>query len=370
MIISFSTTLVGKCQTIRDGFWLFPNRQTLLLLSLGFLALLSGCDNGPEIIEISGKKFGTSYRLTVIADQPAPIDLVDQIESELDKIDSSMSTYKTDSEINLFNSLGANISFDVSKHFASVVKISKNVWQGSGGAFDPTIGPLVDLWGFGPDVKNDQIPHESDVALAMEFVGLDAISLDESIVGTTISKSRAVRLDLSAVAKGYAVDVLANLLESSALTDYLIEIGGETRVGGYNAQGQPWRLAIEKPGDLGGIAYIVSMVDGAIATSGDYRNYFELDGRRYSHTIDPGTGHPVIHNLASVSVIADTCAEADAWATAMMVLGDKSGLALANALDLPVFMVVKDGQAFQFINSAAFEIYKDEKFKAQYLKEI
>ena len=362
--------LVVKPKKNRRNLFLQLRRRHICVLSVFFFMLISGCDYGPETIEISGKKFGTTYRLIIVADQPAPADLSEMIDSELNKIDVSMSTYKSSSEINQFNRLKTNISFNISEHFASVIEISENIWLESGGAFEPTIGPLVDLWGFGPDVGSDKVPSENDIASAIDAVGFDAISINVAMTGTTLSKSRPVRLDLSAVAKGYAVDVLANLLESYALPDYLIEIGGETRVSGYNPQGQPWRLAIESPGVSGGISHIVSMIDGAVATSGDYRNYFEIDGKRYSHTIDPQSGYPTIHNLTSVSVIADSCAEADAWATAMMVLGHKKGLELANALDLAVYMVLNEGQTLKFTNSKAFEAYKDQNSEITSAKEI
>ena len=362
--------LVVKSKKIRRKLFLHLRQRLNCVLSVFFFMLISGCDYGPEIIEISGKKFGTTYRLTIVADQPAPADLSEMIESELNEIDVSMSTYKSSSEINQFNRLNTNIPFNISEHFASVIEISENIWLESGGAFEPTIGPLVDLWGFGPDVKSDKVPSESDISSAIDAVGFDAISIKVAVTGTTLSKSRPVRLDLSAVAKGYAVDVLANLLESYALPDYLIEIGGETRVSGYNPQGKPWRLAIESPGVNGGVAHIVSMTDGAVATSGDYRNYFELDGKRYSHTIDPKSGYPITHNLTSVSVIADSCAEADAWATAMMVLGDEKGLELANALDLAVYMVLKEGQTLKSSNSKAFEAYKGPNSEIPSAKEI
>lgn len=362
--------LVVKFKKNSRKLFLQLRRQLISVLPVFLFMLITGCDYGPEVIEISGKKFGTTYSLTIVADQPAPSDLSEMIESELNKIDVSMSTYRSNSEINQFNRLDTNVPLNISEHFASVIEISENIWLRSGGAFEPTIGPLVDLWGFGPDVKSDKVPSESDIASAINAVGFDAIFINVAAPETTLAKSRSVRLDLSAVAKGYAVDVLANLLESNALPDYLIEIGGETRVSGYNSQGQPWRLAIESPDIMGGIAHIVSMTDGAIATSGDYRNYFELDGKRYSHTIDPKSGYPITHNLTSVSVIADSCAEADAWATAMMVLGDEKGLELANALGLAVFMVLNEGQTFKYINSKAFEVFKNQDSETPSPKEI
>jgi thiamine biosynthesis lipoprotein len=317
--------------------------------------LLSGCDRGPEIVKISGTKMGTTYHITVVADQPAPDNLAVLIEAELDRVDYSMSTYKPDSEINRFNQLAVDQSMTVSLEFFEVLTIAQSVWLNSNGALDPSVGPLVDLWGFGPSLTEGQIPSEKQITIALAAVGFDALIIDSS--DQSVIKARPVVIDLSAVAKGYAVDLVADLLEMNALPDYLIEIGGETRVSGLNPQGQPWRLAIESPLLIGQIETVLALTSGAVATSGDYRNYFERDGIRYSHTIDPRDGKPIIHTLASVTVMADTCAEADAWATALLVLGNKEGLDLANRLGLAVYMLVRDGDEYTTSYSKMFEPY-------------
>jgi thiamine biosynthesis lipoprotein len=324
--------------------------SALLLLSL---VALSGCDSRPEIIKISGSKMGTSYNITVVADQPAPADLEQRIEAALDFIDQSMSAYKTDSEISHFNAQPVAEPQMISPQFADVLDISKLIWEQSGGAFDPTVGPLVDLWGFGPVPTDDVVPSHPQIAQALEAIGYQHLSIDMQV----ISKSAPIRLDLSAVAKGYAVDQVADLLEMLALPDYLVEIGGEMRLGGSNPQGQPWRIAVEMPAIIPQVQRVISAHDVAIATSGDYRNYFEQDGVRYSHTIDPRTGKPVRHGLASVTVVGETCAEADAWATALMVLGEEQGMVLADKLGLAIYMLVKDGEEFKALSSEAFEPY-------------
>jgi thiamine biosynthesis lipoprotein len=176
-----------------------------------------------------------------------------------------------------------------------------------------------------------------------------------------ISKTSPVRLDLSAVAKGYAVDLVADLLEMLALPDYLVEVGGEMRLGGSNSQGKPWRIAVEQPSVIPQVQRIIELGDVAMATSGDYRNYFEVDGVRYSHTIDPRTGRPITHSLASVTVLAPTCAEADAWATALSVMGEEQGLAVAEQLNLPVYMLVKSENGFKAVSSLAFDPYLNDQ---------
>ena len=321
------------------------------------VSLIGGCDRGPEIINISGSTFGTTYNITVIADQIAPENLGQLIESKLEGIDHAMSTYRTDSEITAFNHLREDVSLNISSQFSEVIQVSKVVWLASDGAFDPTVGPLVDLWGFGVIDTANNIPDRKDIDRALKNVGFQSVVLQADLANPVLSKMSDVRLDLSAVAKGYAVDVIADLLEMNALPDYLVEIGGETRVKGFNSQGEPWRLAIESPSTESGISTVISLRDGAVATSGDYRNYFEDNGVRYSHTIDPRTGIPITHNLASVTVISKTCAEADAWATALMVLGDTRGMSLANELGLAVYMSVRDGDAFKISYSKAFGVY-------------
>ena len=194
---------------------LFASWRSVLILAI---LALSGCSSKPEILNISGTKMGTSYHITVIADQLPPEDLEQQIEQLLAKVDNSMSTYKKDSEISQFNRLPVGQTMTISQEFAEVVKISRQIWQLSNGAFDPTIGPLVDLWGFGPGERHDSIPSSETIALTQAKIGFDSVVLKEQ----TLSKTKSVALDLSAVAKGYAVDRVADLLEMLALPDYLV----------------------------------------------------------------------------------------------------------------------------------------------------
>ena len=329
----------------------------LYVLALFCLLGLTGCDSRPEIIKISGSKMGTTYHITVVADQPAPRDLAERIDAALDVVDLSMSTYKAESEISKFNALPIDTSQQISADFAHVLRVSETVWQQSNGAFDPTVGPLVDLWGFGPQRGDDVVPSDDQIVEALASTGFQYMQLSES----QISKTSPVRLDLSAVAKGYAVDLIADLLEMLALPDYLVEVGGEMRLGGSNSQGKPWRIAVEQPSVIPQVQRIIELGDVAMATSGDYRNYFEVDGVRYSHTIDPRTGRPITHSLASVTVLAPTCAEADAWATALSVMGEEQGLAVAEQLNLPVYMLVKSENGFKAVSSLAFDPYLNDQ---------
>lgn len=347
-------TLVAKALKVTNmgQATLFSSWRCVFVL---VILALYGCSNKPEVLTISGTKMGTSYHITVIADQLPPDDLEQQIEQLLAKVDSSMSTYEKDSEISQFNRLPVGQTLTVSQEFAEVVKISRQIWQLSNGAFDPTIGPLVDLWGFGPDERHESIPSSKTIELTKAQIGFDYVVLDEY----KLSKTKAVALDLSAVAKGYAVDRVADLLEMLALPNYLVEIGGEIRVSGFNSDGVLWRIAMEQPQLFAEVDRVINITDIAVATSGDYRNYFEKDGVRYSHTIDPLTGKPIVHNLASVTVLTQSCAEADAWATAFSVMGAEQSLKLAEQLDIAVYMLVRQNGQFVPRTSAAFDLFVD-----------
>jgi len=339
--------MIGQRQT-----WLFTLWSWLVIWASLWVI---GCSSKPEIIEISGTKMGTTYHITVVADQLPPDDLAQQIDQLLSKVDYSMSTYKKDSEISRFNRLPVGQPFTISQEFADVLHISRQVWQQSNGAFDPTVGPLVNLWGFGPTATGEAIPSVDALDKALNTIGFEAIEVD----GLILTKQKSIVLDLSAVAKGYAVDRVANLLEMLALPDYLVEVGGEIRVSGFNPDGMLWRVAIEQPHLLASVDRVIALTDSAIATSGDYRNYFERDGVRYSHTIDPRTGRPISHNLASVTVLTDSCAEADAWATAFSVMGIEQSKKLAEKLDLATYMLVRQKNQFLPVVSSDFESYLD-----------
>ena len=330
-------------------------KASFLFFLLVSFSLLSGCDHAPEIIKISGSKMGTTYHVTIVADQPARADLAEQIDQVLSAVDQSMSTYKSQSELSQFNRLPIGEQVKASDQLWAVLQTSEKVWQKSSGAFDPTIGPVVDLWGFGPVATQDRIPADQDIAAALADAGYQHLQLDSST--QTISKQKTIALDLSAVAKGYAVDQVAELLEMLALPDYLVEVGGEMRLSGSNPEGKPWRVAIELPSLMPQVQEVVELNNGAVATSGDYRNYFEKEGVRYSHTIDPRNGKPITHSLASVTVIADRCADADAWATALMVLGEEEGMRIANQQSIPVYMLIREGESFRVHSSSAFQSY-------------
>ncbi|MBV33596.1 MAG: thiamine biosynthesis protein ApbE [Porticoccaceae bacterium] len=332
------------------------NENFRWLACAAVLVFLSGCDSKPEIIRISGEKLGTQFRVTVVADQPAPADLPDQIAALIDSVDRSMSTYRSDSELSLFNVTAVNEPVRISADFAKVMALSSEVWTASDSLFDPTVGPLVDLWGFGPKVSlNAHIPSAEEIQSALSKIGFGAVLLNADEQGYSLAKSSNVRIDLSGIAKGYAVDLVANQLEMLALTDYLVEIGGEVRVSGDNPRGKRWRVAIEVPQITGGVERVLELKDSALATSGDYRNFFEFEGKRYSHIIDPRDGHPVEHATVSATVVMDSCAKADAWSTAFLIMGQVEAMAIANQRGIALYIITRGVKGFEAFKSIEME---------------
>ena len=266
-----------------------------------------------------------------------------EVRSVLERIEDRMSHYRPESELSRFNRARTTGPRPMSAETLGVIAEALAMSRVSGGAFDVTVGPLVDAWGFGPPGRAPTAPGEESLAALRARVGSGLLEID--LAASTLRKRRPdVVLDLSAIAKGYAVDAVASLLAERGLGDHLVEIGGELRAGGGNEQGEPWRAAVERPAPGAPAAQrIVSLANAALATSGDYRNFYELDGARVSHTVDPRTGRPVTHGLLSVSVIAERCSLADARSTALNVLGADEGYALAVAQGWAALFVTDDG---------------------------
>lgn len=334
------------------------NRLTGPLAPFFIVLLLTGCGRDEHALEFlhQGRTMGTGFHVTVILEEGQTPPQPEVIDRELERINSLMSTYRKDSEINRFNRAPVGASLPVSADFCELLKLSQQVYQLSRGAFNPAVGPLVDLWGFGPADTHDQIPTAKEIARLlgeMDFNALHAGCYQGQIVKTV-----PLHLDFSAVAKGYAADRVGQLLAERGYRNYLVEVGGELALAGHNASGSAWRIAIEKPALLqGGVQQVISLSDVGVATSGDYRNYFEKDGKRYSHTIDPRTGRPIEHNLASITVVASTAAEADALATALMVLGAEQSLALVEQRNIAAYFLVKQGDKFVAKASGRFAQY-------------
>jgi thiamine biosynthesis lipoprotein len=290
---------------------------------------------------------GTAYSVKVVTGpEGLDIGLSDAIEAiireELDTIDAHMSTWRTDSELSRFNASTSLEPFPVSDDTLEVLRWSLEISAVTGGAMDVTVAPLVDAWGFGPDGRTTDTPSEAELAAIRARVGYRLLELDED-QGTVRRLSPGVRCDVSALAAGYAADRIWEQLSGQGLTDFLIDVGGELRTRGRNDAGQPWQIAVEVPQDGGrSVDSIVPISDMAIATSGDYRNYYEVEGRRIAHILDPRTGEPLTHRLASVTVVDDLAVRADALSTALMVLGPEAGFAFAIEHDLAAAFIVRE----------------------------
>ena len=289
--------------------------------------------------EFGGKIFNTYYKVkirTSVADKG----LSDRVADILQDVDAKMSVFREDSEISKLNKTKAGVSFALSDDLSKVLKTAKKINKESNGAFDPAIAPLIDLWGFGPGHKFAS-PSEEKLSEVKSYSRLDKLKFSKDYK-KVIKKDPRTSLNLSAIAKGYAVDRIAESLEELGFTDYVVEIGGELRLSGRrDDKGELWNIGIGVPLKYSkGNALVMEISDYAVATSGDYRNFIEEDGKTFSHTISPQTGQPVKNDLASVTVFAPTCMEADAYATAIMALGKDKGKALANKLKLPVILFI------------------------------
>jgi thiamine biosynthesis lipoprotein len=289
---------------------------------------------------------GTTYHVKVVVGpfaRTAPIAAA--IEKTLEAVNAAMSTYRPDSEISRFNDLETTGEpFPVSAGFYRVMEIARDLHRETGGAWDGTIDPLVNLWGFGRSGQSPRVPADERIRELMDRVGFGRIAL--SPPDALVKDHPEVTLDLASIAKGYGVDAVAGAIAAMGHTDYLVEVGGEVYAAGRRPDGSPWRVGINVP--EAGAAFnevykVVTLTDRAFATSGDYRNFFEAEGRRYSHVLDPRTGYPVANGVVSASVVADNCTLADGLATALMVMGPEAGVALVERLaGVECFVVTRD----------------------------
>jgi thiamine biosynthesis lipoprotein len=345
--------------------------KSIVRLFFGLLFIVTGpifiiaCSQITEhkIVKISGPTMGTEYHISWVSrkqDQASLIVEREQVQQQVDRlllvINKSMSTYDPQSELSVINQDFTSQWRDISGDLYRVLMMANQVNIQSNKAFDVTVGPLVNLWGFGPDKHNDKIPSKERIEAILGQLGSEVLDLRQRDEGFQLKLDAPRYLDLSAIAKGYAVDKLGRLLLQQGITDYLVEVGGEIIAHGMKPNQIPWRVAIEAPNDEGrSVQIIVPLTQLGIATSGDYRNFFEFDGQRFSHTIDGRTGYPVKHNLASVSVLHEFVALADAWATALSVLGAEEGLKLAEEYNLAAYFIVRTDTGFKQFSSGQFE---------------
>jgi thiamine biosynthesis lipoprotein len=322
------------------------------------LFLLAGCSKEVAPEQLSGATMGTTWHLSYL-DSPQDVtpEQVQQGFTEvLERINDSMSTYREDSEISRFNAREPNSWVTTSPAFFHVLTTALDVGKRSEGAYDVTVAPLVNLWGFGPGPATSQRPDNAAIAAARERVGQQHLRMDNQ--NFSVLKETALSLDFSSLAKGYAVDELAKWLLDHGIERFMVEVGGELRLAGMSGRGDPWRIGIEQPDDSGrAVAATLQLTNVGMATSGDYRNYFEVDGRRYSHLIDPRTGYPVAHDLVSVTVVHPDCMLADAWATALTVLGAEQAMSVAQAQGLAVYFIRRVDDGFVHSHTPLFAPY-------------
>ncbi len=313
--------------------------STLFVCCFG---LLVACDvpQSQMPVTLSGATMGTYYQVKYFPNDLAPS--ASTVQSEIDLVLADivdlMSTYEVDSEVSRFNRLGLKQWFVLSERTYQVLELAQQISADSQGLFDVTIGPLVDLWGFGVIQTGDKLPKASDIQKGLDRVGYQKLELNADL--KSVRKLADVSIDLSAIAKGYAVDQVAQVLKRQGLDRFMVEIGGELAISGVKPNGRAWQVAIESPDvQMRRVHTVLRVRDVGIATSGDYRNYFEYEGQRYTHTLDPRSGYPVSHALASVTVIAASTVLADAWATALLAAGLQQAMALAQQHNLAAVFI-------------------------------
>lgn len=324
-------------------------------LTVAVISALAGCDSRKEVL-FSGKTMGTTYHIKVVTGFFNRANGLDQkIDERLRQINASMSTYIPGSEISRFNAMGqVGVPVAISEDFLQVMVVADDLYRLTGGAWDGTVAPLVNLWGFGSKTTVKKVPTPEEIQQCRATLGFDQISLSEE--GYLLKKHGAVTLDLGSIAKGYGVDQIAELIRKNGITDFLVEIGGEVFASGLRRDGKPWRVGINRPepgGPQEAVYKVINLYEDALATSGDYRNFFEVDGVHYSHVLDPQTGYPVTNGVVSVSVLSDTCTFADGLATALMVMGPADGIALVNRLAATECLILvreKDGRFTEFVS--------------------
>lgn len=335
----------------------------------GVLALmLSGCEQRPDpVLEINGPTMGTYYSVK-IARPPEGLKvegLQPKVEAVLDAVVAEISTYDETSELSRLNQNPSTDWIPVSQNLLEVVAEGQRIAKLTDGAFDVTIGPLVNLWGFGPERPRDQVPTEAEIAAAKARVGWQKLELRDD--PPAVRKARPdLYIDLSALGEGYGADRVAAWLDEQGITDYMVAVAGAIRAKGLNAKREPWAIAIEQPmPDRRAVHRVIPISDRALSTSGDYRNFFEKDGKHYSHEIDPQTGAPVGRQLGSVTVVGGGGMVVDGLATALMVLGAEKGPALADASGIAAYFIVREGETIRGFGSQEFQSFLESAGAAE-----
>ena len=326
------------------------------------LGMVTACGARRETT-VSGATMGTTYHIKVVGDYfKRTSGLQSKIEARLVEINQRLSLYIPESEISRFNALkDTKKKTRMSPDFRQVLQVGSKLYNLTGGAWDATVRPLVNLWGFGDAGNGPRMPDKAAIAEGLKAIGFEDIILSKD--GFIQKRRPMLSLDLGSIAKGYAVDQVALLLQKEGFKDYLVEIGGEVYAGGTRKDGKPWRVGVnlpEKGAALDAVYDVVALKGMAIATSGDYRNFFEKDGKRFSHILDPKSGYPVANGVVSVSIIAKTCTFADGLATAAMVMGLDRGMSLVESLDgvEALFILQLQDKSLKAFASKGFSSYQ------------
>jgi len=293
------------------------------------LFLLSGCFENESVEQIKGESMGTSYSINVLGDERIEQDRIDR---RLVEINDTFSTWQDDSELSQLNRAPVGEWIDVSSELYLMLKQSVEIYHQTDGYFDPGIGRLIDLWGFGASGGRTEAPKREEIEKAFENSSIRYLLMEDG----RVKKTRNIHINLSAIAKGYAVDEIARLIKMSGIKNFLVEIGGEVIASGSN-RGDDWTVGVERPDNKAPIPIVLK--DASIATAGNYRNYFIWEGKKYMHIFNPSTGLPANNDLSSVSVIHPQSAMSDAYATAMMAMGSMKAIELANKLKLTVLLI-------------------------------
>jgi len=308
-------------------------KKITIIIIILFLTACSGKKEKQEIL-IQGKTMGTTFNIKVITSENTDA-LEKKINQRLKQINKSMSTYDKDSEISKFNRISdTETEFPITDDFFRVITIAENVYRLTDGAWDGTVDPIVNLWGFGRTNQDARIPSAEEIEALLPLIGFHNIEISQKKF--LRKKKPGISLDLASIAKGYGVDQVAGLIAEHGIKDFIVEVGGEIYASGVRLDGGHWRIGINRPkidAAFDDIYKVTTLYNKAFATSGDYRRFFEKDGKRYSHILDPKTGYAVSNKVVSTTVIADNCTFADGLATALMVMGHKKGIELVNNID-------------------------------------
>lgn len=317
-------------------------------------AALTGCLFSDTVETFGGPTMGSTYSVKYVRGSGMPD--AEQVQPEVERIladiDRQMSTYRSDSDIERFNEAPGGTCMAMPEPVLTLVRAGDRLSQLSEGSFDLTLEPLLNLWGFGPKARAEKVPSAEELAAVREQFGYQHLSIQ----GDQLCKDAPVQVDFNSIAAGYAVDRITERLQSLGLTSYLVEATGELKAVGKKPDGSPWRIAIEAPQSGERVAQKILALDGyGVSSSGDYRNYFEENGRRYSHTLDPQTGAPISHKLAAVTVVHAETLQADGLSTLLMVLGPERGYAFAEREGIAAFFVTREGDGFVTRSTSAFD---------------